>query len=115
MVLSENVVYVSGAQKLENGRYSLPSSMAKSRSALPQEGDVLMLNVGGRYTPVKVASAELGADETITIETSTDFTLSDVCDRLDIKGYMQSDGSGAGVEVGNTFNYEKNSPILTGR
>lgn len=114
MVLAENVVYVPGAKKLESGVYSIPSSASRSTSSLPKEGDVLMLNVGGAYTPVKVSSAVMGADGTITIEESKDITLSDVCDRIDIKGYIETDGSGAGAEVGNTLNYDEQFTYLDG-
>ena len=113
-VLAEGVKYVSGAESLGGGKYSIPAS-ALARSAAPAEGDVLMLNINGAYTPVKVSSAVMGANGSITIEDGGRIYLSDVYDHLTVDGYMEADGSAAGAEVGNAFNYKDNFSFLDGK
>ena len=115
IVLAQNVSYVSGAKKLAANRYSLPSSTLRSASALPETGDVLMLNVSGAYTPIKVSSAVMGADGTVTVEAGGELTLSDVCDRINVKGYIEADGSSAGAEIGNTLNYDDSFTFADGK
>lgn len=116
-VLSENVRYVSGAVSLGSGKYKIPASAA--RSAAPQPGDVMMLNVNGAYTPIKVSSAVMGADGTVTVEEGGELFLSDVYDVLDMNTYAQAeidpDGSGAGVKVGNVFNYKDSESFADGK
>ncbi len=116
-VLSENVRYVSGAISLGGGKYEIPSS--GTRSAAPETGDILMMNIGGTYTPIKVSAVQMGADGTITVEEGGELYLSDVYDTLKVDTYAQAEmnpGEGdASVKVGNVFNYKDSASYLDGK
>ncbi len=104
-VLAEGVVRVPGEANLSGSRYSFSASDFDGNT--PAVGDILMLNVNGIQTPVKVGSVLMGKSGTITVEADADLCLSDVYDKLSINGHMETDGSSAGLEVGNVINYDE--------
>lgn len=116
-VLAENVRYVSDAVSLGGGKYEISSSNA--RGAAPKAGDILMMNIGGTYTPIRVSAVQMGADGTITVEEGGEIYLSDVYDTLKVDTYAQTEmnpGDGElGVKVGNVFNYKDSASYLDGK
>jgi len=98
LVLAQGVVNVADEAHVSGDHYTLPASAFGGR--IPSAGDVLMLNVGGSPTPVKVGAVSSGAGNTLTIEAEGDLYLCDVFDKVNINGYVETDGNGVGAGAG---------------
>ena len=85
-VLGDHVICASGAASA-NGGYTLAYDGSFSA------GDVLMLDINGEDTPVKVASAQANGDGTITVQADDSIVLSDVYDYLQISSYLTPVGA----------------------
>ncbi|MBR6767660.1 MAG: carboxypeptidase regulatory-like domain-containing protein [Clostridia bacterium] len=84
-VLSDNVICASGAASGDGYTISYDGSLS--------EGDILLLDIGGDSTPVKVASSEENGDGTITVRPDDSIVLSDVYDHLQVSSYLTPVGA----------------------
>ena len=104
-VLAEGVTRVSGKATERGGYYSFSQDALGGKA--PQVGDILLLNINGVHTPVKVGSVQMGRSGSITVKADTEIYMEDVYDKLSINGNMEADGSAGNVEVGNVVNYDE--------
>jgi len=99
LVLADGVVNVPGEAVVSGDQYTISASSFGGN--LPSAGDVLMLTVGGVPTPIRVGAVSSSAKDTLTIQAGGDLYLCDVFDKVEIDGYVETDGSGvnAGVQA----------------
>lgn len=97
-VLAEGVVSVPGEATVSGNDYEVPASAFGGK--LPSVGDVLMLNVDGVPTPVKVGALYPTRADVIRIGADSEIYLCDAFDKLKVDGYVETDGESIGAGVG---------------
>ena len=98
MVLAEGVTNITENVTVSGDNYTIPTSAFGGE--LPEVGDVLMLNVSGTPTPVKVGSVAPSKGDSIRIEADSEIYMCDAFDKIDVNGYVEADESGIGAGVG---------------
>lgn len=98
MVLAEGVTNITADVTVSGNHYTIPTSAFGGD--LPEVGDVLMLNVGGTPTPVKIGSIAPSKGDSIRIEADAELYMCDAFDKIDVNGYVEADENSIGGGIG---------------